>query len=379
MPTYPKSAVRLALLQHTGLLAMRREGLAATVHRVGAVQMDPMRIVAQSHLLSLRLRRGWAGESALSQALARGEVLEANLKERCLLAAADRAAAVVSFQRQRQRQSLSRHGVLEAADAVLREIAERGPLRSRDIASSHRVPGFWDPSPQAQKATTLCLEILAAEGRLLVVARRGGERVYALPERLFPDWPALLADGTGARLAALTHYGRTLGVFRPSDPYLGWLHLDQGGRRRVLDEMVATGRWHAFLLPDGESYACDASLVPLLAEPSRPPRGVRILPPLDNLLWDRRRLLDLFGFPYTWEAYTPVGRRQVGPYGMPVLLGDRLMGEIDARRDAQGALQGRFVPRAALSVQAGRSIERAFLALCRDVRPSPREVPDSGR
>lgn len=379
MLTYSQSAVRLALLHHAGLSAMRREALAASVGHLGAVQMDPMRVVAQSHLLSLRLRRGWAEEPALSRALARGEVLEANLKEHCLVAAEDRAATVVSFLRQRRRQSLTDRGIQAVADAVLQELATKGPLRSRDIVSTRRVPGFWDSSPQAQKATTLCLEILAAEGRLLIVARRGGERVYALPESLFPDWPGLLADELGARRAAIRHYGRTLGVFRPSDPYLGWIHPAPGGRRRIMDEMISDGIWYAFDLPSGERYICDASLLPRLEAPPPPPRGVRILPPLDNLLWDRRRLFDVFSFHYRWEAYTPAERRQVGPYGMPVLLGDELVAEIDARRDERGALQGRIVPRRELSPREEWRIEAAWAALCRDLRPQGQEVPALSR
>jgi hypothetical protein len=71
--------------------------------------------------------------------------------------------------------------------------------------------------------------------------------------------------------------------------------------------------------------ACDSELAP----------DVRFLPPLDNVLWWRERLLDVFGFAYTWEAYTPAAKRVYGPYTCPILVGDRLVGRVDARLDRQ--------------------------------------------
>ena len=62
---------------------------------------------------------------------------------------------------------------------------------------------------------------------------------------------------------------------------------------------------------------------------------VRFLAPLDNLMWHRRRLEDLFGFEYRWEVYTPAARRRYGYYAMPILLGDRLIGRIDPRLDRE--------------------------------------------
>lgn len=64
-------------------------------------------------------------------------------------------------------------------------------------------------------------------------------------------------------------------------------------------------------------------------------RPIRFLPPLDNLLWDRDRLVDLFDFYYRWEVYVPPAKRDFGVYAMPILAGDRLAGRIDPefRRD----------------------------------------------
>jgi uncharacterized protein YcaQ len=58
---------------------------------------------------------------------------------------------------------------------------------------------------------------------------------------------------------------------------------------------------------------------------------VRILGPLDPLLWDRDLVRQAFGFEYVWEVYKPEAQRIWGWYVCPLLHRDRLIGRIDAR------------------------------------------------
>jgi uncharacterized protein YcaQ len=60
---------------------------------------------------------------------------------------------------------------------------------------------------------------------------------------------------------------------------------------------------------------------------------IRFLPPLDNLLWRRERVADVFGFAYKWEVYVPAAKRKYGYYTMPILAGDRLIGRMNPLLD----------------------------------------------
>ncbi len=51
--------------------------------------------------------------------------------------------------------------------------------------------------------------------------------------------------------------------------------------------------------------------------------------PLDNLLWDRKLVKDIFDFEYSWEVYKPVSKRQYGYYVLPVLYGDQLVARFE--------------------------------------------------
>jgi len=368
MRTQP-DAVRRALVAYLGLGGRVRRPFAQTVADLGAVQMDPMRVVAQAHLLTVRLRRGPTTEAALSRALSSGSVFEARLKERCLVAAGDLAAASAEFHRIRGLNLLEERGLSQVARDILATL-ERRARYSRELTTKHRVASFWDANPESMKATTMALDILSEEGRVIVTGRRRGERRYDLPERLFPEWERTIADPVHTRLEAGRHYGRTMGVFLPSDPYFGWIRSvrsEAAARRMLAQELCAAGEWGELEITGADRrYLCTQEFARLCLDPP-PIRGVHLLAPLDNLLWDRRRLRDLFGFSYTWEAYTPAAKRQVGPYGMPVLMDGRLVAELDARRDREGRLRWRLVERMRVGTSDRRRIERAAALLARDL------------
>jgi uncharacterized protein YcaQ len=58
---------------------------------------------------------------------------------------------------------------------------------------------------------------------------------------------------------------------------------------------------------------------------------VRILGPLDPLLWDRDLVRLIFDFDYVWEVYKPESERRWGWYVCPLLHRDRMVGRVDAR------------------------------------------------
>jgi uncharacterized protein YcaQ len=58
-----------------------------------------------------------------------------------------------------------------------------------------------------------------------------------------------------------------------------------------------------------------------------------VLSPLDRLVYDRKRMTELFEFDYQLEMYKPVAKRRWGYWAMPVLHGDRLVGKVDATTD----------------------------------------------
>ena len=59
---------------------------------------------------------------------------------------------------------------------------------------------------------------------------------------------------------------------------------------------------------------------------------------LDRLVYDRKRMEELFDFDYQLEMYKPVAKRRWGYWAMPILVGDRLVGKLDATSDRKGGV-----------------------------------------
>jgi len=58
----------------------------------------------------------------------------------------------------------------------------------------------------------------------------------------------------------------------------------------------------------------------------------------DRLVYDRKRLTDLFEFDYQLEMYKPAATRRWGYYALPILYGDRLVGKLDSKVDERAGV-----------------------------------------
>jgi uncharacterized protein YcaQ len=74
-----------------------------------------------------------------------------------------------------------------------------------------------------------------------------------------------------------------------------------------------------------------AGLLETAAQGRLNPTVTTLLSPFDPIVWDRRRALELFGFDYRLECYTPAEKRQYGYFTLPVLRRGQLIGRIDAK------------------------------------------------
>jgi uncharacterized protein YcaQ len=81
---------------------------------------------------------------------------------------------------------------------------------------------------------------------------------------------------------------------------------------------------------------------------------VHLLAPFDPIVWDRRRFELFWGWPYRFEAYTPVAKRTLGYYALPMLWRDEIVGW------ANVALKGRAIDAAFGYVASRPPRDRSF-------------------
>jgi uncharacterized protein len=306
------------------LSAPQPSGLLETIEQLGAVQMDPTNAVARTELLVLWSRLGNYDVGELTRLFAERKLFE---YWAFIVPTAD-----VDLHRETMRRFPAGHGAwtarinawMTANDAfrryVLRELRRRGPLRSRDLENRAAVPwstsGGWNDG----RSTGQMLDFLWAGGAVAVAGRDGGERLWDLASRVYPKVPRPRDEAR--RL--LERQPRRSGLARTTRLGRAWDGKPQGLQRAwraLLDEGIAVpveveglrGTWFAHR---------DA-----LEAPFRP--RTTLLSPFDQLIHDRQRTEELFGFHYRIEIYVPKAKRRYGYFVLPILHGERLVGRID--------------------------------------------------
>jgi uncharacterized protein YcaQ len=100
--------------------------------------------------------------------------------------------------------------------------------------------------------------------------------------------------------------------------------LTAAGARQRVTVGGQRGVWYA--------AAEDLELLPSLAPGAR----TVALSPFDNLLCDRARTAELFGFDHRLEIYVPPAKRRWGYYVLPILHREQLVARADAALDRDG-------------------------------------------
>jgi uncharacterized protein YcaQ len=177
------------------------------------------------------------------------------------------------------------------------------------------------------KATSMAVEILWTRCDIVVTGRtESGVKIYDVPERAFGDVPPAKEEFPRW---ALRERVEAAGLLTRAGGSM-WSML--GGIRTspLVDGMIEAGELVDVAI-EGSPRRYLASPSFLKTKPARYDDRVRILGPLDPLLWDRNLVRHVFDFDYVWEVYKPAPQRRWGWYVCPLLHRDALIGRIEAR------------------------------------------------
>jgi uncharacterized protein YcaQ len=292
--------------------------LKRAIDRLGFVQADPIRAPARAQDLTLRHRVKGYRAGDLERRYAALEIEEEFLVNYGFVS---HAVHALMHPRVSSRWSPSQRA---RADLVLDFVRARGEVHPREVDDHFAhgtVTNYWGGS---SSATTHLLTDMHYRGLLRVTRRAKGIRIYAVRE-LTAD-PAVkpvprervdaLIDVIVRKYAPLP--GRTLAflVHRLRYGVPQW--------RRELKPALARAKArlaHARL--DGVDWYWPQGEDPLRVEPDE---AVRLLAPFDPIVWDRRRFEHFWGWAYRFEAYTPLAKRKLGYYALPMLRRDRVIG-----------------------------------------------------
>jgi uncharacterized protein YcaQ len=312
--------------------------LRRVIERLGLHQIDSVNVLVRAHYLPLFSRLGAYPRALLEEAAwgrrSKRRLFEYWAHEASLLPLD--LHPLLRWRMARARRGIGTWSNVKAfaherraeADAILKRIADEGPLAASDIAETRGQGGWWGWSETKQ-----ALEYLFWSGLITTATRRTSfERVYDLPERVLPrdilDAPtpaepdahrALLARAAGALGIATATDLRDYFRLKPADASPRIHELVEEGTLRP----VAVRGWSQ------QAYLHAQAKVP------RRIAGQALLAPFDPLIWERARTERMFGMRYRIEIYVPAERRVHGYYVLPFLLGERIVARVDLKADRQ--------------------------------------------
>jgi hypothetical protein len=298
------------------------------VRQLTLLQIDPVAAIAPSAYLVAWSRLGSSYSPAeLDTALADRTLLELRAMirpgEDLALYRADMARWDQAERGDLPGWRASRRDWVRANDACRRDILDRlgssGPLPTRDLPDSCKVP--WQSTGWTNnRNVTQLLEFMVLRGEVAIAGRRGGDRLWDLATRVYPDDPVVpqeeaLRIRNERRLRALG-IARARGPECPVEPG----DVGEAGEPAVVEGVKGTWRVDPSLL--GQPFSGRAAL----------------LSPFDRLIYDRKRMVELFEFDYQLEMYKPAAKRRWGYFALPILYHDRLVGKLDATADRKSGV-----------------------------------------
>ena len=315
-----KEQARRIAVRAQVLDAQRPTELLAVVQRLTLLQVDPTAAIAPSADLVAWSRLGSAYDPAeLSRALEQDRTLfelDAMVRPMSDLGLYLAAAAEwPSYDKQRD--------WLRDNDRFRRDILEllgrSGPVSSRDIPDTCVVP--WASTGWSNnRNVTQMLEFLMMRGEVAIAGRLGRERLWDLPERVYPADVAVPSVEEAERRKNERRL-TSLGIARQkARATMEPVHVGEAGEPAVVEGVK--GEWRvdpAALTDDFEGRTA-------------------LLSPFDRLIHDRVRSEELFDFEYALEMYKPAAKRRWGYYALPILHEDRLVGKLDAVADRKASV-----------------------------------------
>ncbi len=335
------------ILYKQGLLGDYRfsgkKGVLDFVRQAGCIQYDPIDVCGRNAELVLQSRVAGFTKKMLYELL---------YEDRKLLDNFDKNLAIIpvenwpNFKRDRDwhlEHERSFDEIQQACEKIKAIIKERGAVCSADLEMSEKVDWYWTTT----KLSRAALEHMYFRGELAIHHKNKGIKYYDLIERCLPE-KILTApdpypdDFDHKKWRVLERIG-SLGLLwnRPSDAWLGIGDLKADTRNKIFNSLLKEGQ----IIPvhvEGIKHTLycltkDARIAKIIDgeggtrsnSTTSTNSRCEFIAALDNMMWDRNLIKEIWNFDYKWEIYTPATQRKYGYYVLPILYGEDLIGRIE--------------------------------------------------
>lgn len=336
LKTVSKETARRFLIAKQGFQQGEgKNGTLEAIERLECVQIDPVRVVHRNHHLVLHNRVSDYKPSYLDTLLYKDRaVFEYWCNEKSIIPIEEfryfryRMQNYTEFHSPfYERLKTMRKELRDVISHVLSTIETDGPLRAQDFKGKI-----------GSKTANRVLNLLWDCGEVMIHHIEGNRRCYHLTEHILPkdlstEMPLSREE---YNRFMLKKYMRAYGLVDVRDWRFGWLALKSSQRKAIVEGMVKDGKICPVKIEGVKHiyYVLEKYLSTLeVAEDFFIEEKTRFIAPLDNLIWNRRMISEIFDFTYAWEIYKVPEKRLYGYYVLPILYGTRFVGRIDPKLD----------------------------------------------
>ncbi|MEK4517825.1 crosslink repair DNA glycosylase YcaQ family protein [Paenibacillus sp. FSL H8-0122] len=320
-----------------------RSEIIQFIKRVGCIQYDPLNMVGHNPDLMLQSRFYNYDPSILNRLL---------YETRDVIDGWDKMMAIYLtedwpyFRRMRVKKREEIEGILtyrnsssalQYVEEVKEHIVNKGPISPAFIDFGRAEKGRWGHG----KLSSATMDYMWNVGILSVKEKKNTQKIYDLTENLLPSHVLEQKDPFVDDYSFYKWYFKrrigSLGAYwlRNGGGWLGHFVSDKKLRIHVLNELFEDGELVQLKIKGSkEIFYMRSEDKEVLNQMSMeiPVSKALFLAPLDNLLWDRKLIKDIFDFEYSWEVYKPVSSRKYGYYVLPVLVGNQLVARFEPEK-----------------------------------------------
>lgn len=334
-----KDAARRFLISMQRFLQGKRgkDGTLEAIKRLECIQTDPINVVHRNQHLVLHNRVTDYSPSYLEELLYKDRrVFEYWCNEKSIIPIEDFPYFRYRMQNPSQFHSpfyeriKSRREELKGAIShSLSEIRKQGPLSAQEFKQKGKIKS---------KVATSVLNLLWDCGDLMIHHVEGNRRYYDLTEHVLPpDLDVETPSKEEYERFMIKKHMKAYGLIDVRDWRFGWIPLKAFQRKTIVNEMVEDNKLCPVRIEGVKHvyYVLDEHLSFFENSDTLISEKFHFVAPLDNLLWNRRMISEIFDFNYAWEVYKVPEKRIYGYFVMPILYGTRFIGRLDPKLDRQ--------------------------------------------
>ncbi|WMT27632.1 crosslink repair DNA glycosylase YcaQ family protein [Bacillus aerius] len=299
-------------------------GINTLLNDLGYIQLDTMNVTARSQDIFLWTRILDYKKSMLLDLYKLDLIFEQYLYALCILPSSSISYLIDTHSNNKAK--LQEDPELDFILDIYNKAKSKKKLQSINSNNKTSSNDAWQVTP-----TRNALDKLWRADLLRVKRDSNFRKVYSLP----PERSNTVENKSETMLEYFIDKAfENLGIatIKEAKNYFG---LNKKESSKIINGMISDKKLLPIMINginDGESHyirECDVHLIEKIAQVES--EACTLLTPFDNLLRDRSRVQKLFNVDYRLESYIPKDKRKFGYFGMPILVGERLVGVIDLK------------------------------------------------